>query len=163
MRKSAGSAMWIPAIWPKPPQNTRMRSLVRITARLLKNNEARWPWHASHWEWKKCQPPSVRRLKLLEQGRSEPGLRWIRSCEEGAVLFFCASYWQHDKRVVAPYHCANRAIDLLCGLRSRSTAMSAPIPARNMSDCVSQPSPWVPRNDSAASAESRAAAHSMSS
>ena len=50
-----------------------------------------------------------------------------------------------------------------CTRRSSSSAEIAPTRARNMSHCVSQGSPWVPRNAVAASPVAAAAHHSISS
>ena len=51
----------------------------------------------------------------------------------------------------------------LCQEEKRDSVVKAPSSAQNISLCVSQGSPWVPRNSSAPCPRTSAAAHSISS
>jgi hypothetical protein len=102
---------------------------------------------------------SLSRANLLRFNHSGcDRLNWRCTCRTKLYL--------SKVRVVGlhPHHCRGRRRSCRsCQRLMKSSAQVAPIRAMNISSCVSQISPWVPRNARAAWPEISAVTHSSSS
>jgi hypothetical protein len=105
---------------------------------------------------------SLSRANLLRFNHSGcDRLNWRCTCRTKLHLPK-SELWQSC--ALHPHHCRGRRRSCRsCQRLMKSSAQVAPIRAMNISSCVSQISPWVPRNARAAWPEISAVTHSSSS